>query len=169
MSEQQAPDGFKPPHPFLYFLLFLPFGATSGFISVTIGFLAGKAHLPDSVIAGMVATNTLPHTWKFIWAPLVDTIWSSRGWYITSNLVSSLAIISIGFIPITEGTIWLLTIVIFINGFSTTFVGMCTESLMARLTPPEGRGAARRRTGRAPGDGGGARALGAPPDAGAPK
>lgn len=137
-----ATDGRKPPHPSLYFLLFLPFGATAGFISVTIGFLAGKAGLPDSVIAGMVAMNTLPHTWKFVWAPLVDTIWTSRGWYITTNLISSAAIISIGFIPINEGTIGLLTGIIFINGFSTTFVGMCTESLMARLTPPEGRGAA---------------------------
>lgn len=142
MSEQQAPGGFKPPHPFLYFLLFLPFGATSGFITVVIGSLAGKAHLADEVIAGMVATNTLPHTWKFLWAPLVDTIWTSRGWYITTNLISSAAIISIGFIPINEGTVGLITVLIFINGLSTTFVGMCTESLMARLTPPEGRGAA---------------------------
>jgi MFS family permease len=142
MSEHPSPDGFKPPHPFLYFLLFLPFGATSGFITVTIGFLAGKAGLPDTVIAGMVAMNTLPHTWKFLWAPLVDTIWTSRGWYITTNLISSVAIVAIGFIPIREGTVALITAIIFINGFSTTFVGMCTESLMARLTPPEGRGAA---------------------------
>ncbi len=132
----------RPPHPFLYFLLFLPFGATSGFIMVTIGNLAGKAGLSDAVIAGMVATNTLPHTWKFFWAPLVDTVWTSRGWYISTNLISSAAIITLGFIPITDGTVWLMTIVIFINGLSTTFIGMCTEALMAKLTPPEQRGAA---------------------------
>lgn len=132
----------RPPHPFLYFLLFLPFGATSGFITVTIGNLAGKAGLSDAVIAGMTATNTLPHTWKFLWAPLVDTVWTGRGWYITTNLISSAAIISLGFIPITDGTVWLMTIIIFINGLSTTFIGMCTEALMAKLTPPEQRGAA---------------------------
>ena len=142
MSETPATGGRKPPHPFLYFLLFLPFGATSGFISVVIGSLAHKAQISDEVIAGMVAMNTLPHTWKFLWAPLVDTVWTSRGWYITTNLISSAAIISIGFIPITDGTVSLITGIIFINGLSTTFVGMCTESLMARLTPPEGRGAA---------------------------
>jgi PAT family beta-lactamase induction signal transducer AmpG len=132
----------RPPHPFLYFLLFLPFGATAGFISVTIGSLAGKAGLPDSVIAGMIAMNTLPHTLKFLWAPVVDTIWTARGWYISSNLTSSAVIIAIGFIPISESTIGVITGLVFINGLSTTFVGMCTESLMARLTPPEGRGAA---------------------------
>ncbi|MBA3464903.1 MAG: MFS transporter [Deltaproteobacteria bacterium] len=134
--------GRRPPHPFLYFLLFLPFGATAGFIAVTIGSLAGKAGLSDTVIAGMIAMNTLPHTWKFLWAPLVDTIWTARGWYISSNLVSSVVIISIGFIPISESTVGLITALVFLNGLSTTFVGMCTESLMARLTPPEGRGAA---------------------------
>jgi len=132
----------KPPHPFLYFLLFLPFGATSGFIQVTIGNLAGKAGLSDVVIAGMTATNTLPHTWKFLWAPLVDTVWTGRGWYITTNLISSAAIITLGFIPIGDGTVWLMTIIIFINGLSTTFIGMCTEALMAKLSTPEQHGAA---------------------------
>lgn len=141
MSAPPSPHA-RPPHPFLYFLLFLPFGATSGFIMVTIGALAGKAHLPDSVIAGMVATNTLPHTWKFLWAPVVDTLWTARGWYISSNLVSSGVIIALGFIPIGAGTVDVMTTLIFINGVATTFVGMCTESLMARLTPPEQRGAA---------------------------
>ena len=134
--------GVRPPHPFLYFLLFLPFGATAGFIMVTIGSLAGTAGLSDAVVAGMIATNTLPHTWKFLWAPLVDTIWTGRGWYITSNLISSAAIISLGFIPIRDDTVGLMTTIIFINGVATTFVGMCTESLMARLTPPDQRGAA---------------------------
>src|SRR4051812_30680145 len=120
MSEAPATGGRKPPHPFLYFLLFLPFGATAGFITVVIGSLASKAGLPDSVIAGMVAMNTLPHTWKFLWAPLVDTVWTSRGWYITTNLISSAAIISIGFITISESTVGLLTGLIFINGLSTT-------------------------------------------------
>jgi PAT family beta-lactamase induction signal transducer AmpG len=132
----------KPPHPFLYFLLFLPFGATSAFIQITIGKLAERAGLSDAMIVGMTATNTLPHTWKFLWAPLVDTVWTGRGWYISTNLISSAAIISLGFIPISEATVWLMTIIIFINGLSTTFVGMCTEALMAKLTPPDQRGAA---------------------------
>jgi MFS family permease len=132
----------RPPHPFLYFLLFLPFGATSAFILITIGALAGKAGLSDAAIVGMTATNTLPHTWKFLWAPLVDTVWTGRGWYISTNLISSAAIISLGFIPINEGTVLLMTGIIFINGLSTTFIGMCTEALMAKLTPPEQRGAA---------------------------
>ena len=137
-----ATDGRKPPHPFFYFLLFLPFGAASGFVSVTIGFLAAKAGLADTVIAGMIASQTLPHTLKFLWAPLVDTIWTARGWYIATNFISSGAIIATGFIPLGEDTVWLLSGLILCIGVATTFIAMSTESLMASLTPPESRGAA---------------------------
>lgn len=143
MSDHASTDPAKrPPHPFLYFLLFLPFGATSGFIMVTVGALAKKTGMSDEAITAMVATNTLPHTWKFLWAPVVDTLWTGRGWYISTNLISSACIISLGFIPITPATTGLMTGIIFINGLSTTFIGMCTEALMAKLTPPEQRGAA---------------------------
>lgn len=132
----------KAPHPFLYFILFLPFGATSGFVAVMIGHFAEKAGMKDGVIAAMVAMNILPHTWKFLWAPVVDTLWNGRGWYVSTNLISSLAIMAMGLIPITPENVDLLTAVIFINGLATTFVGMCTESLMAHLTPLEDRGRA---------------------------
>lgn len=132
----------KTPHPFIYFILFLPFGATSGFVGVTISHFAAKAGMSDSVIAALVAMNLLPHTWKFLWAPVVDTLWNGRGWYISTNLLSSLAIIALGLVPITPENVDLLTAIIFVNGLSTTFVGMCTESLMAHLTPLSDRGRA---------------------------
>lgn len=132
----------KTPHPFIYFILFLPFGATSGFVAVTIGHFAAKAGMNDGAIAALVAMNLLPHTWKFLWAPVVDTLWNGRGWYISTNIISSLAIISLGLVPIRPENIDLLTAILFINGLSTTFVGMCTESLMAHLTPLSDRGRA---------------------------
>jgi PAT family beta-lactamase induction signal transducer AmpG len=141
-SAHAAHSSGKAPHPALYFILFLPFGATSGFIMYTIGALASKTGMSDAVVTAMTATNTLPHTWKFLWAPVVDTLWTGRGWYITTNLISSACIILLGFIPIGPDTVTLMTVIIFINGLSTTFIGMCTESLMAKLTPPEQRGAA---------------------------
>jgi PAT family beta-lactamase induction signal transducer AmpG len=139
VSQTDAP---KTPHPFIYFILFLPFGATSGFVGVTIGHFAKQAGMSDGVIAAMIAMNILPHTWKFLWAPIVDTLWNGRGWYISTNLISSLAIMSLGLVPIVPENVNLLTAIIFINGLSTTFVGMCTESLMAHLTPLADRGRA---------------------------
>lgn len=138
--DSHHPPGYRPPPTILYFFLFLPFGATQAFIIITIGTLAHDAGLSDAVIAGMAATSILPHTFKVLWAPLVDTVWSRRSWYIWTNLISSVAIMSLGFIPLDEGHLGLISTVILINGFATTFVGMCTESLMARLCTPEQRG-----------------------------
>ncbi len=140
MSEPSSTG--KPPPAFLYFLLFLPFGATAGFLMVTVGALAKKSGMSDAAITAMVAVNTLPHTWKFLWAPVVDTMWTGRGWYISTNLISSGCIIALGFIPIRDDTVTIMTVLIFINGVATTFIGMCTEALMAKLTPPEQRGLA---------------------------
>jgi PAT family beta-lactamase induction signal transducer AmpG len=142
MSEPSTSSTTRPPPTFLYMFLFLPFGATAGFLMVTVGALAKKTGMSDAAITGMIAFNTLPHTWKFLWAPVVDTLWTGRGWYIASNLVSSACIIALGFIPITPDTTTLMTVIIFINGLATTFIGMCTEALMAKLTPPEQRGSA---------------------------
>ncbi len=143
MSDHAPTDPTKrPPHPFFYFILFLPFGATSGFVMYTVGALASKTGMSDAAVTAMTVINILPHTWKFLWAPVVDTLWTGRGWYITTNVISSACIIALGFIPITPDTVTLITVIIFLNGLSTTFIGMCTESLMAKLTPPEQRGAA---------------------------
>ena len=64
--------------PVLWFILFLPFGATSGFVSVTIGYLAKQQGIGDAAIASLVALNTLPHTFKFLWAPLPDATFTRR-------------------------------------------------------------------------------------------
>ncbi len=144
-SESQPshhPPGYRPPPAILYFFLFLPFGATQYFVIITIGALAHDAGISDGVIAGMIAANTFPHTIKVLWAPLVDTVWTKRGWYITTNLISSASIIVLGFIPITESNTGIMWAIILVNGFATTFVGMCTESLMASLCPPSQRGSA---------------------------
>ena len=38
------------PNPLLYFVLFLPFGATSGFVSIALGYLATKAGLSVTTV-----------------------------------------------------------------------------------------------------------------------
>jgi MFS family permease len=144
VTDQAAarPSQGRGPNPFFYFLLFLPFGGTNGYLQLTLAYFAVKAGMGKDIIAVVIATNTIPHMFKVLWAPLVDTLWTGKRWYMLTNLVSSAMIISIGFVPITSANLGLLKWLVFFNGLSTTFVGMCTESMMARLTPPDRRGAA---------------------------
>lgn len=132
----------RPPPPFLYFILFLPFGATSQFVATTIVGMWSTGGVGEAALGAMVAMNILPHTFKVLWAPLVDTVWNGRAWYIVGNVVSSAAIIATGLIPMDKDHVDLLTALVLVNGFATTFVGMTTEALMAHASPPEQRGLA---------------------------
>jgi MFS transporter, PAT family, beta-lactamase induction signal transducer AmpG len=132
----------RPVHPFVWMLLFLPFGATSGFVSVTIGYTAKQQGLSDAAIAGLVAINVLPHTFKFFWAPIPDTTFSRRGWYLVSNLISTVTLITLGLVPIKADTTSLLKLLIFVNSFAITFLGMAVEGLLAHVVVDSQRGSA---------------------------
>ena len=123
-------------------LLFLPFGATSGFVMVTIGYLAKQQGLGDAAIAGLVAINIFPHTFKFFWAPLPDTLFTRRRWYLASNIVSSITLIAVGFVPVSPETVDTLRTLIFVNAVAVTFLGMATEGLMANYVSADERGTA---------------------------
>jgi MFS family permease len=132
----------RPPPAFLYFILFLPFGATTAYVGTTIVNMWSSGQIGEAALGAMAASNILPHTFKVLWAPLVDTVWNGRAWYIVGNLVSSAAIVATGFIPVAKDNVDLLTWIVILNGFATTFVGMTTEALMAHVCPPEQRGMA---------------------------
>jgi MFS family permease len=123
-------------------VLFLPFGATSGFVQVTIGYTARQQGLGDAAIAEIVAINLLPHTFKFLWAPVPDSTFSRRGWYLVSNILSTVTLIILGFVPVRSDTINLLKLLIFLNSLAITFLGMSVEGLLANVVTDEQRGTA---------------------------
>jgi MFS family permease len=123
-------------------VLFFPFGATSGFVSVTIGYLAKQQGIGDAAIAGLVAISTLPHTFKFFWAPLPDTTLTRRGWYFASNVLSTLTLVGLAFVPIRSDTLQLLRVLIFVNSLAVTFLGMAVEGLLAHTVSDSHRGSA---------------------------
>jgi hypothetical protein len=123
-------------------VLFLPFGATVGFVQVTIGYTARQQGLGDAAIAEIIAINLLPHTFKFLWAPVPDTTFSRRGWYLVSNILSTVTLIILGFVPVRSDTTSLLKLLIFVNSLAITFLGMSVEGLLANVVTDEQRGTA---------------------------
>lgn len=145
MSTEQ-PGGDHPytwkVHPYTWFVLNLPFGATSGFVSVMLGFILKQQGMSDAVIAGLVALNLLPHTWKVFWAPIADSTLTRKRWYILGNVISCATILGLAFVPITKGNLDVIKWLVFLNSLAITFVGMSVEGLMAHATPPAERGRA---------------------------
>ncbi len=93
-STEQLPH--KPVHPFLLTILILPMGVSLGFVSVTLGYLLSQAGVSVDKIAALIATSFVPHIFKFIWAPLVDTTLSFKKWYWIASIISSIGIIAMG-------------------------------------------------------------------------
>ena len=136
MSTPRAAPGEKAAPPWTWFFLSLPYGATSGYASVALGWLATQAKMGDEVVAAIVAASLLPQWLKFLWAPLCDVVSTRKRWYLGSNLVSSLTLGLIGFVPFRSDLLWVLKGLVLANSVAITFNGMSVQAMMAEGTPP---------------------------------
>ena len=123
-------------------ILIAPFGATSGYVTVAVAYLLTRAGVPVVQTAALVALSYVPHTWKFLWAPIADTTLTRKRWYMIAVIVSAVGLAAIGAIPATPTGLALLSVVVLAANVGVTFLGMSVESLMAYCTPPEFKGRA---------------------------
>ena len=77
-------------------VLMMPFGVSSGYVSVTLAFLLSRAGMHTAAVAAVVSLSVWPQTWKMLWAPLVDTLLNARQWYVIGALSTGLSILALG-------------------------------------------------------------------------
>lgn len=130
------------PHPIVFTALIAPFGVVSGFTTVALGFLGNRHGLSVAEVATLGAVGMFPHTWKFVWAPVVDTTMSRKRWYLLSVALCALGVLSMSLVPLGTSTLRLMQGIILLTNVATTTLGMAVEGLMAHTTPPEERGRA---------------------------
>jgi MFS transporter, PAT family, beta-lactamase induction signal transducer AmpG len=124
-------------HPSVFLFLILPFGAMSGYLTVAVAYRLSHAGLGVDQIADLVAVSFIPHTWKFLWAPVVDTTLSRKTWYALGSACSAVGIFATGAIPATAAGIAVLYGVVLLSNLAVTFLAMSVESLMVYGTRPE--------------------------------
>lgn len=129
-------------HPAVFLFLFLPFGAIPGYVMVTLAYLLTKAGMSVEAVAGLTALAVLPHTWKVLWAPVVDTTLSARRWYVIAAIASSACLIAMAATPLPTASSALLGGLILTASFAGTFIGMATEWLMAHTVAAGRKGRA---------------------------
>ena len=130
----------RPFHPVVYAVMNVPFGAASGFSSVTLAFLATRHGLTVQQGAGLVATSLVPQIWKFFWAPIADTTLTRRKWYLIATVGIATGTLAMCVVPLQAATYWLMQVIVFATSFASTFAGFAAEGFIAHLTPPEDRG-----------------------------
>ncbi len=123
-------------HPIAFLFLILPFGATSGYLTVAVGYRLSQAGLSVDQIAQLVAVAFIPQTWKFLWAPVVDTTLKRKTWYLLSAVLTATGIFFTGALPASAQSMPALYAVVLLANLAVTFLAMSVESLMVYCTRP---------------------------------
>ena len=129
-------------HPWVWAVLYFPFGLSFGFPSIALGYLAVKAGVSVSAIAGVVGMTLLASGWKFVWAPIGDYTLSRKRWYLIAIATVSVGFLAITLVPLSRSTMPLLSLLVLLSSVAATFVAFATEGLMVHNTPIAARGRA---------------------------
>jgi MFS family permease len=130
-------------HPFLFLVLFIPFGAVPGFLTVALAYELSKKGISTSDISIVVGISYLCLIFKWLWAPLVDTLFTRKIWYIGSTLVCGAGLWLAGHAAMGEHpSLFWISAALTVSNFTSTLLAMAVESLMAATVPDDQRGRA---------------------------
>jgi PAT family beta-lactamase induction signal transducer AmpG len=131
-----------PPHPAIFMVMYLPFGICTGYFSVTLGYLLSHAGVSIAAIAILVSILTWLQVFKIVWAPLVDTMLSYRGFYALACVTMVASLAGTGFVHASPAAMPLLSVLAVLMGAAIGLIGVTTNGLMARVIPQARRGRA---------------------------
>lgn len=133
----QAQSATRPPHPIVWLILYIPFGALGGFVTVALTFLATQHGLSISEGALIIGSQLLINWLKWLWAPIVDITLSPKRWYVISTAFSALGVLAMSATPLGKEMLGLLLIIIALANLINSVVGMAVEAMIASLTPAD--------------------------------
>ena len=134
---KDEPPSPSAPHPFVWTVLYLPFGALTGFVTVALTFLATKHGLSISEGALLNGAQMGTQWLKWLWAPIVDVTLTPRKWYVLSTAASAVGVLAMSMVPLGPDTLGLLLAIIAGASLINSAVGMAVEALIASATPPD--------------------------------
>ena len=130
-------------HPFLFLVLFIPFGAVPGFLTVALAYELKKKGIDTGDIAIVVGLSYICLLLKWLWAPLVDTLFTRKIWYVGSTLLCGLGLWLAGHAAMgPHPSLVLISAWLTVSNFTSTLLAMAVESLMAATVPDDQRGSA---------------------------
>lgn len=129
-------------HPVLFLILFLPMGIPNGYVIVTLEYLLHQNGVGVSALTALVAFFFVPQTWKFLWAPLVDTTLTTKRWFVISAIATGACMIATSLVPPFAANLLPIEVLVVAFSLASTFNMMAADSLMAHATLPEEKGQA---------------------------
>jgi len=130
------------PHPSIFLLLNLPFGITSGYITVVVPYLVTRAGLPVLTAASIVAIGLAPKAGKLFWAPLADIWLTLKKWYVIGAATAGGMLLLQGLVPLTHATVPFVTAALFAAELGSSLLAPSLGGLMAVAMPDKLKGQA---------------------------
>src|ERR1039457_6694624 len=124
-------DPRRAPHPIVYLVLYLPFGAVNGYLTVALAYSLSQSGMSVANVGLLIALFLIPQTWKFLWAPIVDTTLSRKAWYVIGATLSALGVTAMAVFSAHASDLAVLCIFVLVASVATTFLAMSVESMMA--------------------------------------
>src|SRR5688572_25452100 len=92
-------------HPVVWTLLYLPFGALSGFVTVPLMFMATQHGLSITEGALLGGAQLVSQWLKWSWAPIVDVTLTPKRWYVIGTSASALGVFAMASLPMSKETL----------------------------------------------------------------
>jgi PAT family beta-lactamase induction signal transducer AmpG len=128
--------------PFTFFFLVLPYGISSGFVSITLPFFLTNAGFSVAAAGAIVAVGVSANLWLFLWGPLADLTLTPKRWYLIGLTTGAAAIFALSLLPFQQSAAAILTLVVFVSQIATTLVVLPVGGLMAHTVADERKGRA---------------------------
>jgi MFS family permease len=126
--------------PITVFFLVLPWGMSTGYVSVTLPFALTEEGVPVATTAAIVALGVSANLWRFLWGPLADLTLTLRLWYALGLVSASATLLLLGFMPLRDTA--MLAAVVFMSQVAGTLIVLPVGGLMAHTVADDEKGRA---------------------------
>ena len=130
------------PHPALFGVLVLPFGAAVGFLQVAVPWWFAHAGMPLAQIGAISATGFLPHAYKIFWCPLIDLGPHRKAWYLTAALATAGLLAAAAMVPAPAQHVALVAVLLTAAQATAATCSAALDALMAITPRDEDKGRA---------------------------
>ena len=128
--------------PVTFFFLVLPYGISSGFVSITLPFILTRAGFSVAIAASIVAIGVSANLWRFLWGPVADLTLTARRWYLLGLVTSAPTLLILSLLPLHPGVVGVLMAVVFISQVAATLIVLPVGGLMAHTVADDAKGRA---------------------------
>ena len=128
--------------PITFFFLVLPYGISSGFVSITLPFVLVRAGFSVALAASIVAVGVSANLWRFLWGPVADLTLTARRWYFIGLGTAALTLLILGLVPFQQNAIPFLMAVVFVSQVAGTLIVLPVGGLMAHTVSEDAKGRA---------------------------